>query len=83
MWSFFIQGDSIAFRQNEVPVYNHILAPSQCSNVLAKFETTGFAHDGSSFTSLAIAIQAYATHHRFPESHLDANINRQVLIDRY
>ena len=77
MWSFFIQGDSIACENNEVPVYDHILAPSQCSEVLEKFETEGFAHDGSSFASLAIAIQAYATHHRFPESHLDSNKHLQ------
>ena len=47
--------------------------------MLKKFEATSFAHDGSSFASLAIAIQAYATYRKFPESFLDASKHLQQI----
>ena len=77
MWSFFLQNDSIA--RNAVPIYNYILAPSQCDDVLKKFKATGFAHNGSSFASLAIAIQAYATYRNFPEFFLDSSKHLQQI----
>ena len=69
MWSFFLEIGSTydscpnlhPFRQNMAPVYNHVLHPGQCSEVLKIFEASGFTHDGSSFVSLSMAIQAYAT----------------------
>ena len=77
MWSFFLQKDPIS--RNAVPIYNYVLAPSQCCDVLKKFEATGFTHKGSSFTTLAIAIQEYATHRQFPESFLDASKHLQQI----
>ena len=77
MWSFFLQKDSIS--RNAVPIHNYILAPSQCCDVLKKFEATGFTHKGSSFATLAIAIQTYATHRRFPESFLDVSKHLQQI----
>ena len=85
MWSFFIEiGSSYdsssslhLFRQNKEPVYNHVLHPGQCSEVLKVFETSGFTHDGSSFVSLSMAIQAYATDRRFPGSYLSASRHLQ------
>ena len=72
MWSFFLQEDSIS--KNEVPILcNHILAPDECYDVLKKFEATSFTHEGSSFATLAIAIQTYATQQRFRESFLDSS----------
>ena len=71
MWSFFLQEDSIS--NNEVPICNHILAPHECDEVLKKFEATGFTNEGSSFATLTIAIQTYATQERFGESFLDSS----------
>ena len=71
MWSFFLQEDSIA--ANEVPMCQHILAPSECCDVLRVFEANGFTHDGSSFATLTIAIQTYATQQQFRESFLDSS----------
>ena len=71
MWSFFLQEDSIS--KTEVTIYNYILARDGCCDVLKKFEATGFTHEGSSFATLAIAIQTYATQRRFRESFLDSS----------
>ena len=59
MWSFFLQEDTIA--ANEVSMCQHILAPSECCDVLRIFEANGFTHEGSSLATLAIAIRTYAT----------------------
>ena len=75
MWSFFLQPGVGA--GNSVPVHDYILAPSQCGEVLQVFKAAGFAHNGSSFASLAIAIQSFATYQRFPESLLDTSRHLQ------
>ena len=54
-------------------MYDHVLNPGQCSEVLDTFRASGFTHDGSSFVSLSLAIQAYAKEHKFPGSYLSAS----------
>ena len=87
MWSFFLEiGSSydscpnlLLFGHNQAEVYNHVLHPGQCSEVLDIFEASGFTHDGSSFVSLSLAIQAYATEHKFPGAYLNASRHLQKL----
>ena len=69
MWSFFFQEDTVS--KNEELRCNHILAPDECYDVLRKCEANGFTHEGSSFATLAIAIQTYATQQQFREPFLD------------
>ena len=54
-------------------------APGPVQRSARYIRASGFTHDGSSFVSLSLAIQAYATEHKFPESYLNASRHLQKL----